>query len=66
MNNAIKIGIIGGSGFDDPKLLQDYCEEEVKTKYIIAYKNSINNKISVEHSRENCKAYQVKSSKNKN
>ncbi len=28
-----KIGIIGGSGLDDPKLLQDYLEKEVKTPY---------------------------------
>ncbi|NMC59393.1 MAG: S-methyl-5'-thioadenosine phosphorylase [Candidatus Methanofastidiosa archaeon] len=28
-----KIGIIGGSGLDDPKLLQDYEEVEIKTKY---------------------------------
>lgn len=29
----VKIGIIGGSGLDDPKLLQDYLEKEVKTPY---------------------------------
>jgi len=29
----VKIGIIGGSGLDDPKLLQDYSEKEVETKY---------------------------------
>ena len=29
----VKIGIIGGSGLDDPKLLQDFKEIEVETKY---------------------------------
>ena len=29
----MKIGIIGGSGMDDPKLLQDYQEKEIETKY---------------------------------
>lgn len=29
----VKIGIIGGSGLDDPKLLEDYKEKEVKTIY---------------------------------
>ncbi|MFH1359317.1 MAG: S-methyl-5'-thioadenosine phosphorylase [archaeon] len=29
----VKIGIIGGSGLDDPKLLQDYTEKEIKTPY---------------------------------
>jgi len=29
----VKIGVIGGSGLDDPKLLQDYSEKEVDTKY---------------------------------
>ena len=29
----MKIGIIGGSGLDDPKLLQDYKEIEVSTPY---------------------------------
>jgi 5'-methylthioadenosine phosphorylase len=29
----MKIGIIGGSGLDDPKLLQDYREIEVSTPY---------------------------------
>ncbi len=29
----IKIGIIGGSGLDDPKMLQDYQEVEVDTPY---------------------------------
>jgi len=29
----MKIGIIGGSGLDDPRLLQDYVEKEVKTPY---------------------------------
>ena len=29
----VKIGIIGGSGLDDPRLLQDYTEKEVKTPY---------------------------------
>ena len=29
----IKIGIIGGSGLDDPNLLQDYSEKEIQTKY---------------------------------
>jgi len=28
-----KIGIIGGSGLDDPKLLKDYDEIDIKTKY---------------------------------
>lgn len=30
---SIKIGIIGGSGLDDPKLLQDYKEIEVSTPF---------------------------------
>jgi 5'-methylthioadenosine phosphorylase len=29
----IKIGIIGGSGLDDPKLLEDYEEKEIETEY---------------------------------
>lgn len=29
----MKIGIIGGSGLDDPKLLQNYHEENIDTKY---------------------------------
>jgi len=29
----VKIGIIGGSGLDDPNLLQDYEEIEVETRY---------------------------------
>lgn len=29
----MKIGIIGGSGLDDPRLLDDYIEKEVKTPY---------------------------------
>jgi len=29
----VKIGIIGGSGLDDPQLLTDYEEREVETKY---------------------------------
>ncbi len=29
----VKIGIIGGSGLDDPKLLQDFQEKNVLTKY---------------------------------
>lgn len=29
----VKIGIIGGSGLDDPKILQDYSEKEVDTPY---------------------------------
>jgi len=29
----VKIGIIGGSGLDDPKLLESYEEKEVETKY---------------------------------
>jgi len=29
----MKIGIIGGSGLDDPKLLTDYHEENIDTKY---------------------------------
>ena len=29
----VKIGIIGGSGLDDPNLLKDYKEAEVKTPY---------------------------------
>ena len=29
----MKIGVIGGSGLDDPKLLQDYKEIEVETPY---------------------------------
>jgi len=31
--NKMKIGIIGGSGLDDPKLLEDYKEIEVETPY---------------------------------
>jgi len=30
---TIKIGIIGGTGLDDPKILQDFCEIEIKTPY---------------------------------
>jgi len=29
----VKIGIIGGSGLDDPKILKDYKEKEVNTKW---------------------------------
>ena len=29
----VKIGIIGGSGLDDPQLLQNYEEREIETKY---------------------------------
>jgi 5'-methylthioadenosine phosphorylase len=29
----VKIGIIGGSGLDDPNILEDYEEREVETKY---------------------------------
>jgi 5'-methylthioadenosine phosphorylase len=29
----MKVGIIGGSGLDDPNLLQDYKEEDLDTKY---------------------------------
>ena len=29
----MKIGIIGGSGLDDPRLLSDYIEKEVNTPY---------------------------------
>ncbi len=29
----VKIGIIGGSGLDDPKLLKDYKEVDITTKY---------------------------------
>ena len=29
----IKVGIIGGSGLDDPKLLEDFKEISVETKY---------------------------------
>lgn len=29
----VKVGIIGGSGLDDPRLLSDYVEKEVKTPY---------------------------------
>ena len=29
----MKIGIIGGSGLDDPKLLTDYEEKEIETPY---------------------------------
>ena len=29
----MKIGIIGGSGLDDPKILQDYIEKDVNTPY---------------------------------
>jgi 5'-methylthioadenosine phosphorylase len=30
---CMKIGIIGGSGLDDPRLLENYREEDVETKY---------------------------------
>ncbi len=33
MSQKIKIGIIGGSGLDDPKLLADYKESEADTPY---------------------------------
>ena len=33
MWKMIKIGIIGGSGLDNPELLQDYEEVEIETKY---------------------------------
>lgn len=29
----VRIGIIGGSGLDDPQLLSNYEEREVETKY---------------------------------
>lgn len=29
----VKVGIIGGSGLDDPKLLEDFIEKEVETPY---------------------------------
>lgn len=29
----MKIGIIGGSGLDDPRILEDYTEEEMETPY---------------------------------
>ena len=29
----VKIGIIGGSGLDDPKILKDFSEKDVTTKY---------------------------------
>ncbi len=29
----VKIGIIGGSGLDDPKLLENYEEKEIETRY---------------------------------
>ncbi len=29
----VKVGIIGGSGLDDPKLLEDYNEKDVETPY---------------------------------
>ncbi|MEK6872920.1 MAG: S-methyl-5'-thioadenosine phosphorylase [Nanoarchaeota archaeon] len=29
----VKIGIIGGSGLDDPRLLEDYNEKEIETPY---------------------------------
>ena len=32
-NKQIKIGIIGGTGLDDPKILQDYKETEVDTPF---------------------------------
>ena len=31
--HKIKIGIIGGSGFDDPKLLDDYQEIKINTPF---------------------------------
>ena len=33
MENKLKIGVIGGSGLDDPKLLEDFKEVSVSTKY---------------------------------
>jgi len=30
---SVKIGIIGGSGMDDPQLMKDKNEKEVKTPY---------------------------------
>lgn len=33
LSNKIKIGIIGGSGLDDPKILENYVEIEVDTPY---------------------------------
>lgn len=33
MDKAVKIGIIGGSGLDDPKLLKDFEEKEIDTPY---------------------------------
>ncbi len=33
MSNQLKIGIIGGSGLDDPKLLDDFSEIEVETPF---------------------------------
>ena len=30
---AVKIGIIGGSGMDDPKLMKDIREKKVRTPY---------------------------------
>ena len=32
-NKTIKIGIIGGSGLDDPKILQDFSEVDANTPY---------------------------------
>ena len=29
----VKIGIIGGSGLDDPKILEDFEEKEIETQY---------------------------------
>jgi 5'-methylthioadenosine phosphorylase len=29
----VKIGIIGGSGLDDPRLLEDYQEKQIETPY---------------------------------
>ncbi len=31
--SGVKIGIIGGSGLDDPKLMKDAKEKKVKTPY---------------------------------
>ncbi len=33
MNTEVKVGIIGGSGLDDPKLLKDYSEQDVSTDF---------------------------------
>ena len=45
----VKIGIIGGSGLDDPQLLQNYEEREIETKYGKPSSKIVCGKIHVAH-----------------